>query len=136
MSQLITIRICEEADAKMMMKDGSFMGFLQMWSDRFPQQCVSKLQEIKALKDRYGFGLREAKQMVDAMHRDDERVRFEIGDRIRIEKFNDFLAVYKKGVDGQWIYFDKVRPDTLTGLLLEPERPNTCPYRFKNYGEF
>lgn len=133
---LITIRICEEADAKLMMKDGSLLDFIQMWSDRFPQQTYSKLQEIKTLKNQYGFGLKEAKQIVDAMHRNDETVHFEIGDRIRIEKYATFLSVHKKGSDDNWSYYGGVQPDTLTRLLLFPEKPKTCPFRFKNYGEF
>ena len=133
---LITIRICEEADAKLMMKDGSFQDFIQMWSDQFPQLGPYKLTQIKRLKERLGCGIREAKQMVDAFPWTDDTVRFEIGDRIRIEKYATFLSVHKKGSDDNWSYYGGVQPDTLTRLLLFPEKPKTCPYRFKNYGEF
>ena len=133
---LITIRICEEADAKLMMKDGSFQDFIQMWSDQFPQVSPAKFTQIKRLKERLGCGIREAKQMVDAIPWTDDTVRFEIGDRIRIEKQYDQHNLYRKIAKDKWVCYGEIWPDTLPGWYLFPEKPKTCPYRFKNYGEF
>ena len=55
---MTTIRICEESEARLMVKDGSFKEYVQGWSDRFPQK--QKLQTIKGLHDKHGLGLRDA----------------------------------------------------------------------------
>jgi hypothetical protein len=78
-----TFRICEEADAKLMLKDGTFEGYLQMWLDRFPNRDGSALQKIKEIKEEYGYGFKEAKDIYFAIYRNDV-VRFEIGDKIKI----------------------------------------------------
>ncbi len=55
---MTTIRICEESEARLMIKDGSFKEYVQGWSDRFPQK--QKLQTIKGLHDKHGLGLKDA----------------------------------------------------------------------------
>ena len=78
-----TFRICEEADAKLMLKDGTFEGYLKMWLDRFPNRGGNALQKIKEMKEEHGYGFQEAKAIYFAIcHKD--AVCFEIGDKIRI----------------------------------------------------
>ena len=78
-----TFRICEETDAKLMLKDSSFEGYLKMWLDRFPNLGGSALQKIKEIKEEHGYGFKEAKDIYFVICRKDV-VCFEIGDKIKI----------------------------------------------------
>ena len=94
-----TIRICEESDAKLMLKDGSFEGYLQLWLDRFPN-ARGPLERIKEIKEKYGYGLREAKAIFDTLWRDTgEGVCFEIGNRFRIQKRGSTELSFKEGTE-------------------------------------
>ena len=97
-----TIRICERSEALLMLRDGTFKDFLQMWSDQFPQK--GKLQRIKDLKEDFGIGLREAKDMIDRIDSTcpNQEVWFEVGDTLLFRKVNNYLRWYLK-VEGTWV---------------------------------
>lgn len=96
---MTTIRICEESEARLMIKDGSFKEYVQGWSDRFPQK--QKLQTIKGLHDKHGLGLRDAMLVSQSMGVDED-VIFEIGDKVCLRKRNNNIDVFQK-VDTMWV---------------------------------
>ena len=128
---IVTIRICEESDAKLMLKDGTFKDYLQLWCDQFPQQGLGKLHQIKEIKDHYGCGLREAKQIADSAGLVDT-VRFEIGDNLRLEKRSGGFQLYRKSASA-WEPQGNVT-DCLYEWILFPKKGSVSG--FKDYGEF
>lgn len=96
---MTTIRICEESEARLMIKDGSFMEYVQRWSDRFPQK--QKLQTVKGLHDKHGLGLKDAMLVSQSMGVDED-VIFEIGDKVCLRKRNNSIDVFQK-VDTIWV---------------------------------
>ena len=130
-----TVRICEEADARQLLKDGAMDAFLQMWHERYPKENPAKLQQVKLVKNLTGSSLREAKQMVDEWWLE---VRFEIGDRFYVRFLDDRPQLYRKQ-GTEWAQMSEGFP-CLANLSiwfdwgLGKERPG--PFRFKNYGEF
>ena len=111
------IRICERADALLMLKDHTFDDFLRTWSERFPQK--GKLQRIKECKVRFGCGLREAKAFIDSSMVDDV-VFFEIGDSLLFRKKNGSFEWFLK-VGDTWVCKGEVR-NGLTEEELFPKK--------------
>ena len=111
------IRICERADA-LMLQDETFRDFLQMWSDRFPQE--GKLLRIKHLKENIGCTLRQAKDMID-MTCPNQEVWFEIGDTVLFRKTNNYFQWYLK-VEDTWVSKGEVHA-YLTEKDLFPKKP-------------
>ena len=104
-----------------MLEDGSFRGFLQMWSDRFHQE--GKLMRIKHCKEENHCSLREAKDIVDSQL--SEAVEFEIGaDRLLRKENGSFTLLAKVGdiwtVCTESIALEKVAEPGF--LLKQPER--------------
>ena len=128
---IITIRICEESDAKLMLKDGTFKDYLQLWCDQFPGQGLGKLQQIKEITAHCGCGLREAKQLADSVDLVDT-VRFEIGDNLRLEKRSGGLQLYRKTASA-WEPQGNVN-DCMYEWILFPNKGEGR--RFRDYGEF
>lgn len=91
--RMTTIRICEESEARLMIRDGSFMEYVNMWSGRFPQRTL--FCHIKELKSKYGFGLHDARLVADAMGAEED-VCFEVGASVLLKKRNDKIDVYRK----------------------------------------
>ena len=103
-----TIRICEESEARLMIREGTFIDYVMMWSEKFPQKktdATSKLCLIRDLKLDLGCKLLEAKLVVDSLGSNytllAESVIFEIGDRVRIEKAGGVHYLFTK-VNGEW----------------------------------
>ena len=93
-----TIRICEESDARLMMRDGSFLGFVEAWSNRFPQ--MKTLEMIRAVKAKYGISLIDSLLLAKEMGLDD-MVVFEIGDFTAVRKWHNDFEVFRKD-NGVW----------------------------------
>lgn len=91
--QTNTIRICERADALLMLKEHTFDDFLHAWSERFPQK--GKQQQIKECKERFGCSLREAKAFIDTS-KDDNIIFFEVGDDLLFRKKNGCFEWFLK----------------------------------------
>ena len=137
-----TIRICEEEEAKQMLKDGTLDRFLQQWRQQYPGE--SKMAMIKLVWNANKCGLREAKELVDNWM---PEVRFEIGDRFYIRYAGDRPLLYQKS-GAEWIQVTQDSTHTaMTDLelwfrSLEAPGPwgrglgSPKPFRFKNYGEF
>ena len=91
---IVNIRICEENDAKLMLKDGSLLDFIETWTAEFPGEGLGKLHLIKEIKAHCGCTLLEAKHLADAAGMRDE-IRFQIGDK---------LYVTRSGGGNIWVY--------------------------------
>lgn len=104
-----------------MLEDGSFERFLQMWSDRFPQE--GKLTRIRRCKEENRCSLKEAKLIIDSER--PEAVEFEIGSDRLLRKENGRFTLLAK-VKGIWtvcadsITLEKVAEPGF--LLKQPER--------------
>ena len=129
---ITTIRICGEADARQMLRDGSFKDFLRMWSEQFPEPG-SKLLQIKEIHGRTGCGLREAKRIMDVSGLVEE-VRFGIGDDIYVRIDGDRLRLYRRDGSGWSPAGDYCQLDGLWESFFFPAGP--AAFRFKDYGEF
>ena len=112
---ILTIRICEESDAKQMLKDGTLAGFIETWATQFPGRGHGKLSQIKEIKAHCGCSLMEAKRIVDETRFIDQ-IRFQIGDN---------LYVSKMGGDKIWLYRKDGSEWNLQGEL------ESCLYEWK-----
>ena len=99
---MTTIRICEESEARLMIRDGSFREYVDMWSAQFPQKSAMTL--IKDAHFKYGLNLGDSRTMAEAQgaYRD---ICFEVGDRVILKKRNDKIEVYRR-VGEIWIGTD------------------------------
>lgn len=91
---IVNIRICEENDAKLMLKDGTLLNFIETWAAQFPGEGLGRLHLIKEIKAHCGCTLLEAKHLADAAGMRDE-IRFHIGDN---------LYVARSGGSNIWVY--------------------------------
>ena len=99
---MTTIRICEESEARLLIRGGVFKDYVDMWSARFPQ--AKPLQRIKELQTSLGVSARDAMTMAVAAGVHDS-VFFEVGGRVVIRKRHDNFEVYRK-VGGVWVLRD------------------------------
>lgn len=137
-----TIRICEEEEAKQMLKDGTLDRYLQQWRQQYPGE--SRMAMIRLVRNENKCGLREAIKLVNDWV---VEVRFEIGDKFYIRYVSDCPLLYQKS-GAEWIQVTRESTHTaLTDLelwfrSLEDPSPwgrglvSPRPFRFKNYGEF
>ena len=88
---MTSIRICEESEARLMIRDGSFKEYVSSWCAQFPQSGV--LPRIKDIYSNHGIRLSEARGMAVAMG-NEEGVVLEVGSQVRIRKLNDSLTVF------------------------------------------
>ena len=96
-----TIRICEETDARIMLKDGSFQDYLQMWFDRIPKQKRPKPVELRPW---FNCGtLREVLQVYSEYM---DEIRLEIGGKTLFRRMlGDSWSLYVK-VGDLWVKRD------------------------------
>lgn len=90
---MTTIRICEESEARLMVKEGFLKEYINMWSAQFPQKMM--LYQVKELKSKYGLCLRDAHKLANVIGADEE-VILEVGDNVLLRKRNDGLAIFQK----------------------------------------
>lgn len=100
---MTTIRICEECEARKMIREGCFKEYVNMWSEQFPQRKLLSL--IKELHSKYNLGLLDAHMVARAMGADEDVV-LEVGENVRIRKRNDGLSIFQK-VGDIWVKIDK-----------------------------
>ena len=96
---MTTIRICEESEARLMIKDGSFKEYVQGWSNRFPQKL--RVKTAKEIHERFGLGLMDALCVAQSMGVDED-VFLEIGDKVCLRKRNNSIDVFQKE-DTIWV---------------------------------
>ena len=93
-----TIRICEESDARLMMRDGSFLRFVEAWSASYPQLTPKEFG--LAAKARYGLTIGGTIKLARETGADDVVV-MEIGERTAVRKRFNALEVFRKD-NGVW----------------------------------
>ena len=103
-----TIRICEESEARLLLREGTLMNYVMMWSEKFPQKKTdarSKFCLIRDVKLDLGCKLLEAKLVVDSLGSNytvlADSVIFEIGDCVKIEKSGGVHYLFIK-LGGEW----------------------------------
>ena len=103
-----TIRICEESEARLLLREGTLMDYVMMWSEKFPQKKTdarSKFCLIRDVKLDLGCKLLEAKLVVDSLGSNytvlADSVIFEIGDCVKIEKAGGVHYLFIK-LGGEW----------------------------------
>ena len=99
---MTTIRICEESDALLMIREGCLKEYVNMWSAQYPQNHL--IPQMRELHSKYGIGLSDARIVARAMGAEED-VIFEIGENVQIKKKNDSLIVYHKKGD-IWVPID------------------------------
>lgn len=96
-----TIRICEETEARIMLKDGSFQDYLQMWFDRIPKRKRPKPVEIR----RY-FNCGTLREVVQIYSEFMDEIHLEIGGKALFKRMHgDSWSLYVK-VGNLWLYRD------------------------------
>lgn len=100
---MISIRICEESEARLMIREGCFKEYVNMWSVQFPQRKL--ISQIKELHSKYGLGLLDAHKIARAMGADED-VILEVGDNVLIRKKNDGLAIFQQ-IGEIWVKVDE-----------------------------
>lgn len=85
-------------DVHLMMKDGSFRSFLQMWSDRYPY--ISKLELVREYIQRHHCTLGEAVREVTPAKKVDVNMR--IGQDYILRKTYDKLSLLAR-IHGIWV---------------------------------
>ena len=118
-----TIRICEESDARLMMRDGSFLGFVEAWSNRFPQ--MKTLEMIRAVKAKYGITMIDSLNLAKEIGLDDMIV-FDIGDMTAVRKRHNHFEVFRKD-NGVW----RRVSEGLGALETEEVFDRPLPYAYK-----
>lgn len=98
-----TIRICEESEARLLLREGTLMDYVNMWSEKFPQKDMNirgRLLLIRDISNDLGCKLLEAKQLIDSLGNDypqlADSVIFEVGSYVRITKAGNVLSLYVK----------------------------------------
>lgn len=93
-----TIRICEEPEARMMLKDGSFRDWLQLWFDRFPQQKRPTPAELRPW-----FNCGSIREILQIHSEYVNEIRLEIGGKALFRRmFGDSWSLYVK-VGDLWV---------------------------------
>ena len=103
-----TIRICEESDARLMIREGCLCDYVNMWCDKFPQRAMDvrgKFFLIRDIKYELSCTLLESKGVVDSLGSNysvlADSVVFEIGNNVRIEKTGGILRLYIRATDNR-----------------------------------
>lgn len=96
-----TIRICEEPEARIMLKDGSFQDYLQMWFDRIP-----KLKRPTPAQLRPYFNCGTLHEVVQVYSQCIDEIRLEIGGKALFRRmFSNSYSLYVK-VGDLWVQRD------------------------------
>lgn len=91
----ITVRICEEKEARLMLEDGSFFRYVNSWSGRYPQETF--LASYKRKHDELGYRLEDiSRYYMETRKGEDEAVLFEIGERTILKKKNGGFKLFVK----------------------------------------
>ena len=130
-----------------MIREGTFMDYVMMWSEKFPQKktdATSKLCLIRDLKLDLGCKLLEAKLVVDALGNSfpqlADSVTFEVGNYVRITKVGNVLSLFvkrkKEWFEGDMSWLGSVDNELdLFPVREENEKAKRWPQRIK-FGEF
>lgn len=96
-----TIRICEEPEARIMLKDGSFQDYLQMWFDRIPKLKRPTPAQLRPYLDNGTF-----REVIQVYSQCLDEIRLEIGGKALFRrKFGDSFALFVK-VGDLWVQRD------------------------------
>jgi len=94
------IRICEESEARLMIRDGSFQQYVNMWCERFPQKNL--LTVLLRMRKEYGYqNLREAKDTSE-LFGIGETILLEVGENVVFRKRFNVLSLYQK-IGNIWV---------------------------------
>ena len=94
------IRICEESEARLMIRDGSFQEYVNMWCEQFPQEDWRTV--LLRIRKKYGiFSLREALDTSELFGRG-ETILLEVGENIVFRKRFNVLSLYQK-IGNIWV---------------------------------
>ena len=96
------IKICELQDAILMKEKGTFRGFLQMWSDKYPY--TPKLSKVKQYKEENGCSIKEA--LLGVVPDKDVKVDFLMGPNYILRKDNASFSRLVR-VNGIWVEVEK-----------------------------
>ena len=142
-----TIRICEESEARLLLREGTLMDYVNMWSEKFPQKDMNikgKLLLIRDISNDLGCKLLEAKQLIDSLGDDypqlADSVIFEVGNNVRITKAGNILSLSvkrkKEWFEGEMNWLGSVDNELdLFPAREENEKARRWPQRIK-FGEF
>lgn len=88
------IRICEESEARLMIRDGSFQQFVNKWCERFPQKNL--ITVLLRMRKEYGYqNLKEAKDASELLAIG-ETILLEVGENVVFRKRFNILSLYQK----------------------------------------
>lgn len=91
------IRICEESEARILIRDGSFQQFIDMWCEQFPQEDLRTV--LLRMRKEYGYqNLMEAKDASELLGIG-ETILLEVGENIVFRKRFNVLSLYQKVVN-------------------------------------
>ena len=94
------IRICEESEARLMIRDGSFQKYVNMWCEQFPQKNL--LTVLLRMRKEYGYqNLKEAKDTSELLGIG-ETILLEVGENIVFRKRFNILSLYQK-IGNIWV---------------------------------
>jgi len=142
-----TIRICEESEARLLLREGTLMDYVNMWSEIFPQKDMNirgRLLLIRDISNDLGCKLLEAKQLIDSLGNDypqlADSVIFEVGSYVRITKAGNVLSLYvkhkKEWFEGDMSWLSSVENELdLFPPREENEKARRWPQRIE-FGEF
>ena len=142
-----TIRICEESEARLLLREGTLMDYVNMWSEKFPQKDMNikgKLLLIRDISNDLGCKLLEAKQLIDSLGDDypqlADSVIFEVGNNVRITKAGNILSLSvkrnKEWFEGDMNWLGSVDKELdLFPVREENEKPRRCPQKIE-FGAF
>ena len=142
-----TIRICEESEARLLLREGTLMDYVNMWSEIFPQKDMNirgRLLLIRDISNDLGCKLLEAKQLIDSLGNDypqlADSVIFEVGSYVRITKAGNVLSLYvkrkKEWFEGDMNWLGSVENELdLFPVREENEKARRRPQRIE-FGEF
>ena len=84
------IRICEESEARLMIRDGSFQQFVKMWCEQFPQKDLFTV--FRKMRDEYGYYNRRVAEQLGI----GETILLEVGENIIFRKKFNVFSIYQK----------------------------------------
>lgn len=94
------IRICEESEARLMIRDGSFQKYVNMWCEKFPQEDWRTV--LLRMRKKYGYySLREAADTSE-LFGGGETILLEVGENVVFRKRFNVLSLYQK-IGNIWV---------------------------------
>ena len=123
------IRICEESEARLMIRDGSFSEFVKLWSKSFKQEGVREV--ILRMRNVFGYyGLKEA---VDAseLFGIGETILLEVGNNMVLRKRFNALSLFQK-VGNIWVRKDYELDSICSGEAFFNQPEKVLPFYEEN----